>query len=134
MAHTGRWAPPLALMALIFALSAQSDLSSGLGTIDLIGRKLVHATVYGTLWWLWLRALDREPAGRHRRAGPQWLAALITIAYAAGDELHQSFVTGRHGTPVDVLIDTAGVVLAVFLVRAADARRPAPTVPSAGAD
>ena len=33
---------PLALMALIFVLSAQSDLDSGLGMVDLIGRKLVH--------------------------------------------------------------------------------------------
>ncbi|WP_354701983.1 hypothetical protein DSM112329_02328 [Paraconexibacter sp. AEG42_29] len=123
MARIGRWGPPLALMGVIFALSAQSDLNSGLGTVDLIGRKIVHATEYGVLWWLWLRALDRVPAVRFRRAGPQLLAAVITIAYACTDELHQSFVDGRHGTPVDVLIDSTGVAIAVAITRTVQARR-----------
>ena len=38
----GLWLPPVALMALIFFLSAQPDLSSGLGTWDLVLRKIVH--------------------------------------------------------------------------------------------
>jgi VanZ family protein len=101
-----RFGPPILLMAVIFALSAQPDLNSGLGTLDLIGRKIVHAATYGVLWWLWQRALGvRSPMP----------AALITIAYAISDEFHQSFVEGRHGTPVDVLIDSAGVVIAIAL-------------------
>ena len=32
--------------------------------------------------------------------------------YAATDEWHQTFVEGRHGTPVDWLIDAAGVAIA----------------------
>jgi VanZ family protein len=103
MAPIERFGPPLALMALIYFLSAQPDLSSGLGTIDLVGRKVVHATEYGVLWLLWARALGyRRPL----------VAAAIAIAYAATDEFHQTFVHGRHGTPVDVLIDSAGVALA----------------------
>ncbi len=135
MARIGRWAPPLALMALIFALSARSDLNSGLGAIDLVGRKVVHATEYGVLWWLWLRALDRVPTVRFRRAGPQLLAAVITVAYAATDEWHQSFVEGRHGTPVDVLIDAAGVAIAVAITRWVQRRHtatPDPGVPDPG--
>lgn len=117
MARIGRWAPPLALMALIFTLSAQPDLNSGLGDIDLVGRKLVHATEYGALWWLWLRALDTVPGIRFRRAGPQLLAALIAAAYAATDEGHQTFVDGRHGTPVDWGIDCAGIAVAILVTR-----------------
>lgn len=110
-----RFGPPLALMALIFVLSAQPDLGTGLGTIDLIGRKLVHATEYGLLFVLWLRALGwRAP----------WAAALIAIAYAASDELHQTFVDGRHGTPVDVLIDSVGVAVAALVLSRARRRRP----------
>ena len=90
-------------MALIFALSAMPDLSSGLGTWDLVLRKLAHMAAFGLLWLLWQRAL-RQPG----------TAALITLAYAATDEYHQSFVTGRHGTPVDWAIDAAGVGLAVL--------------------
>src|SRR3954453_8987595 len=85
--------PPLALMALIFFLSAQPDLNSGLGTIDLIGRKLIQATEYGLLSFLWGRALQNVPA-----------AAAIAIGYAVTDEIHQHFVHGLHASPVDVLI------------------------------
>jgi VanZ family protein len=97
--------PPLALMALIFVFSAQPDLNSGLGTIDLIGRKIVHATEYGLLTFLWWRALRNIP-----------LAAAIAVAYACTDELHQHFVQGRHGTPVDVAIDALGAAVAAMLI------------------
>ncbi|MDP9346913.1 MAG: VanZ family protein [Actinomycetota bacterium] len=105
MARFGLYAPPVALMALIYFLSAQPDLSSGLGTWDLYLRKAAHMTEFGLLFLLWRRALGE-------RALPP---ALIAIAYAATDELHQAFVHGRHGTPVDVLIDATGVALALVL-------------------
>src|SRR3989442_10361924 len=56
------WAPPAALMAVIFVLSAQPDLSTGLGVWGLIGRKIVHITEYGVLCFLWWRALPRLSA------------------------------------------------------------------------
>jgi VanZ family protein len=107
-------APPLALMGLIFILSAQPDLNSGLGTIDYIGRKLIHMTEYGVLWWLLLRAL------RFARPG---LAAAIALAYAASDEFHQTFVHGRSGSPVDWAIDGAGIAVAWLAWRALARRR-----------
>ncbi len=80
-----RFAPPLALMALIFALSAQPDLNSGLGTVDFVGRKLIHMTEYGLLFLLWLRAFGwRRPLA----------AAAIAVAYSATDEFHQSLRGG----------------------------------------
>ena len=103
------FAPPLALMGLIYFLSAQPDLNSGLGLVDEIGRKLVHMAEYGLLWWLWSRAFGfRRPV----------LAAVITLAYAATDEFHQTFVHGRNGSPVDWGIDAAGVALAWALTTA----------------
>jgi VanZ family protein len=109
MALVARFAPPLALMGLIFFFSAQENLSTGLGTWDLIGRKIVHMAEYALLWFLWWRALGiRNPLP----------AAAIAVGYAATDEVHQSFVEGRHGTPVDVAIDAAGVALAItFMTR-----------------
>jgi VanZ family protein len=101
----GRYLPPLGLMGLIFFLSAQPDLNSGLGVFDLIGRKMVHAAEYGLLWWLCLRALGfRRP----------WIAALLCLGYSATDEYHQTFVHGRHGTPVDMAFDMTGVALAAI--------------------
>jgi VanZ family protein len=100
-------------MGLIFGLSATPDLNSGLGTIDFVGRKVVHMAEYGLLWFLWHRAL------RFRRP---LVAAVVAVAYAGTDEYHQTFIGGRHGTPVDVAIDAAGVAVAWGLVRARAAR------------
>ena len=102
------FAPPLALMGVIFFLSAQPDLNSGLGVWDTVGRKFVHFAIFGALWWLWDRALG------HRHG---LVAATITVAYAVSDEYHQTFVDGRVGSPRDVLIDTAGVLAAWALTR-----------------
>ena len=104
----GRWLPPLALMAVIYVLSDQPNLSSGLGLIDLVGRKLVHAAEYALLCWLWIRAL-RPSVGDGAAIG---LALLVSLGYAIGDEYHQTFVVGRSGSPLDVVIDALGAALA----------------------
>lgn len=107
------WVPPLALMAVIFVLSAQPDLNSGLGTIDFIGRKIVHMSEYALLCFLWWRALRTITAPSRAIA----FALLITVAYACTDEFHQHFVHGRHGTPVDVGIDAVGATAAALVIR-----------------
>jgi VanZ family protein len=101
------WAPPLLLMAVIFALSAQPSLDSGLGLADEIGRKLVHFAEYALLTFLWWRALRT----RMDRRSAALLALGISSLYAASDEFHQSFVTGRSGSPADWAIDTAGAAV-----------------------
>jgi VanZ family protein len=105
-----RFAPPLLLMGLIFFLSAQPDLGSGLGTWDTVLRKAAHMAAYGLLWFLWWRALG------HGHPGP---AIAVTLLWAASDEYHQSFVDGRHGTPWDVAIDALGVGLGLLVARLA---------------
>ena len=106
------WLPPLALMGLIFFLSSQPDLSSGLGAWDVLLRKLAHAGVYALLLLLWWRALSGT--GPDVRA--LVAAWLITVGYSAADEWHQSFVAGRHGSPLDVLIDAGGASAAALWV------------------
>ena len=106
MRALSRFAPPLALMGAIFFFSAQPDLGTGLGVWDTILRKAAHMAEYGLLWFLWHRALELDSPVP---------AAVITLAYAASDEFHQSFVDGRHGTPVDVLIDAVGIAIAFVL-------------------
>ena len=108
------WLPPALLMGVIFALSAQPSLDSGLGLIDDVGRKLIHFGEYALLCFLWWRALA-SVATPGRAA---LLAFLITSGYAATDELHQSFVEGRHGTPVDWLIDSAGAAVVALTLGA----------------
>ena len=41
---------------------------------------------------------------------------IICIIYAASDEIHQLFVPGRSGQVRDVLIDSAGSFLGIFLM------------------
>jgi VanZ family protein len=101
------WLPPLALIGVIFALSAQPSLDSGLGVIDQVGRKLVHFGEYALLCFLWWRALASVTTPRRAAL----LAFLIASGYAATDEFHQTFVDGRHGNPLDWLIDSAGAAL-----------------------
>ena len=114
MSRLRRYLPALVWMGVIFALSAQPDLSTGLGTWDFVLRKLAHMSEYAVLWLLWWRALGlRRPL----------LAAAIAVAYAATDEVHQTFVAGRHGTPVDVAIDAVGVSLCAALALRARRRR-----------
>jgi VanZ family protein len=100
------WLPVAVWAGVIFALSSIPSLSTGLGTWDTILRKGAHATEYAVLGVLLLRALERPR-----------LAFAAAVAYAATDELHQHFVYGRHGSPVDVGIDAAGALAGVLLLR-----------------
>jgi hypothetical protein len=100
------WAPVVLWAAVIFAFSSVPDLGTGLGTWDLVLRKLAHAAEFAVLGALLLRAL-RDERG----------ALAAGVAYAITDEVHQHFVPGRLGSPVDVAIDAAGVALGVLLWR-----------------
>jgi VanZ family protein len=113
------WLPPLVLMTVIFFFSAQPNLNSGLGWIDTIGRKFVHASEYALLCFLWWRALRTKLGGTSALA----TAWVITVAYAATDEYHQTFITGRHGTWVDVAIDGMGAAIFVLLMLRAQRKR-----------
>ena len=105
------WLPPLVLMAVIFALSAQPNLTIGLGPLEFATRKLAHASVYALLFLLWWRAFRRT--GLAARA--TLLAMALTVAYAATDEWHQTFVPGRTGSPLAVAIDAAGAGTAALV-------------------
>jgi VanZ family protein len=98
------WLPVVAWAGLIFALSSIPDLGTGLGGWDLVLRKLAHTADYAGLGLLLQRALDNA-----------WASFLLGAAYAVTDEIHQAFVPGRLGSPVDVAIDAAGVAVGVVL-------------------
>jgi VanZ family protein len=99
------WLPVVAWAALIFGLSSIPSLNSGLGTWDTVLRKLAHTAEFAVLAALLWRALRNEVA-----------ALVVAVGYAATDELHQHFVRGRHGSPVDVAIDGIGAAIGLVLV------------------
>jgi VanZ family protein len=81
-------------------------------------RKCAHVGEYAVLAvlvWLALRGAGRiAPKGWVNRHAITAMA--IVVLYAATDELHQTIVPTRIGTPVDVLIDTAGGLLGLGVV------------------
>lgn len=108
------WLPVIAVAALMFFLSAQPDLRSPFpGEYDFILRKIAHITEYGLFGFFLMRAL------RYGHKMPLREATLITLGigvlYAASDEYHQKFVHGRHDDVLDVLIDTAGAGIGIFI-------------------
>jgi len=93
---------------LIFYLSSIPSLSSGLpGMYDFILRKLAHVAVFMVLTYFVASSLSKQ--------NRIYLLFVIVIAvtYAFVDELHQMEVTNRHGSPVDIIIDSFGVYLGV---------------------
>jgi VanZ family protein len=103
-----RWVPVLVWAGVIFAFSSIPSLSTHLGTWDLVLRKAAHMTEYAILAVLLRRA-----------TGSTAWAFGLAVAYAATDEFHQTFVRGRHGTPVDVGIDAIGALIGLAAVRRA---------------
>jgi VanZ family protein len=100
------WLPVVAWAVLIFAFSAIPSLATDLGTWDTVLRKGAHVTEYVVLGALLARALGRDAA-----------AFAAGVAYAATDEIHQHFVSGRHASPIDVAIDATGVALGLLVWR-----------------
>jgi hypothetical protein len=102
------WAPPVAYMAFIFYLSAQSD-PLPLLTAN-IWDKALHFVEYGGLGVLLCRAID----GEGLPLTPAVLLALAaTSVYGASDEWHQFFTPGRSADVHDWLADTIGGALGV---------------------
>ena len=105
------WGPAVALMTLIFLVSATSEPPSTPGLSD----ANAHGIVYAVLGALMLRGV----------AGGRWdgvtiggavVAVALTAAYGITDEWHQSFVPARTAELRDLLADTIGAGVGVTLV------------------
>jgi VanZ family protein len=129
-----RWLGWLLWMLLIFWLSShdkdETTLQSGLlkwvldlfgidgstwmlGPFSLIIRKTAHLTVYAILMGFTLRVFRLYWVGRKLLL----YSLLFCMFYAITDEYHQTFVPGRGGSPIDVLIDTLGALVGMAVSR-----------------
>jgi len=81
--------------------------------LSLYIRKAAHMFLFFMLALLLWLALTQFMKQRTRRAAA---AALLCTALAALDELHQTLVPGRSGKITDVLVDSAGIVIALALL------------------
>lgn len=76
-------------------------------------RKGAHMTEYAILGVLIRFCWKDKKDGRKRRAVSSWF---LTVAYASTDEFHQLFVPGRSGQVKDVMIDSVGAAIGIFLI------------------
>src|SRR5215475_6118973 len=131
------WWPAMLMMAVIFlgstdlgALSHQSRFLVpflrwlGFGDPAVHGvilgiRKLGHLTEYAVLSVLFWRAWMQRPAFQPPVAWT-WRHAiapfLMSVFYASLDEFHQWFVPSRGASPIDVMIDSTGALIGLWLL------------------
>lgn len=104
------WLIVAAWAGVIFAFSATPHLRvAEAADLDFVLRKAGHMAAFGVLAVLLWRALTLSAV----RQSFVW-SFVLTVAYAATDEFHQSFVAGRNASGVDVSIDAAGALIALL--------------------
>ncbi len=119
------WLPVLAMMLLLFVLSAQPKYSapaaatvyfSGAipifpGIWETVIKKGAHLMLFGILALLNRRALLMgQVPSRQAILG----AIVLTVLYAFTDELHQQTVVGRSASLNDIGLDFVGASISVF--------------------
>ena len=87
-----------------------------LAIIHFSTRKIAHFTEYAILGFLAARAFRTSPREPIRS---RWFLICVTliVVYALVDEYHQSFVPSRTASLVDSLIDIAGGLTALIIIR-----------------
>ena len=102
--NTSRIIGPLILW--LFPNTSQETLA----VVHFITRKIAHFTEYAILGFLAARAF---------RPNRRWflICVALVVVYALVDEYHQSFVPSRTASISDSLIDMAGGLTALIIVR-----------------
>lgn len=105
-----RWFPALFLMLVIFAFSSQpGDNLPNFMSWDAIVKKSAHSIGYALLALSYFHFFQYDKK-------KYWLAWFLALLFSVTDEFHQSFVTGRHASIVDVLVfDNFGAALGLWL-------------------
>lgn len=106
-----RYAPVVIWSVIIFALSSLPSTPAPETWWNFLLKKGAHITEYAILYWLTYRAVNEK------RRGYNWIGPfLFTISYAITDEIHQSFVPGRHARWYDIGFDAIGALLAFLTI------------------
>ena len=89
------------------------DLNSKLGSLaSFVVRKTAHFTEYFILYWLAFEVLKNYIEIKKARI----YSLFVVLGYATTDEIHQYFIPGRQASPIDVGIDTCGVITGILIV------------------
>lgn len=102
--------PALLWALVIFFLSNQEVLPGfTVSLLDFIFKKAAHMFVYAVLYLLLFRAYFLTQKARKNAKWQYLVPIILCLFYAISDELHQSFVPGRHPSPRDLAYDLLGV-------------------------
>jgi len=111
-----RWLPPIFLMGLIFYLSSCPSFAVVENYwLNFFVFKTLHFCEYALLFILWFRVFNN--AKEKNRSNRFWGAFILSFLWAVIDEVHQLFVPTRDGKIRDILIDTMGILFALYLVK-----------------
>lgn len=81
-----------------------------IGLLSLIIRKLAHFIEYFILGILVINFITRYDK-------KIIIAILLCIIYATSDEIHQIFVPGRSCQIIDIMIDSSGSIMGIYLYK-----------------
>jgi hypothetical protein len=110
-----RWGMVAAYSGLIFYLSSQAYLHSGLEFLEFEDAdKLQHAVAFAIWSALFSGALRSSRPGMSARRAVLW-SSLAGSLYGASDEIHQLFVPGRVADVRDWAFDTSGALVGALL-------------------
>ncbi len=116
--HFKKWEKYASLiiwMAAIYYLSNKSlEFLGGFDLSTFVIRKIAHMFEFAVLTLLVFRILNKtDKKSIHWEVLGSFIFAVL---YAISDEYHQSFVSGRIGTYRDVIVDTLGILAAIWLI------------------
>lgn len=125
MTFLRRYLPVILWSAVIFLFSSWETPPSPQDTLlNFLLKKAAHLIEYAVLYYLAFHAINHEvyethaAAWKFRKLPTRYLSPLLfVILYAISDEIHQSFVSGRHGRAADVLIDAAGALTVLLKIK-----------------
>jgi len=110
------YAPPMIWAGLIFFLSNQSTLPSATyPLLDYIFKQGAHVFVYAILHFLIWRAIKITTSSTHNQIRLLLLPIFLTFIYALTDEFHQSFISGREASVIDIGFDSVGIIISYYL-------------------
>ena len=78
-------------------------------------RKFVHATVYLVLA-MFVISIVANIMNHNHYFGALFITLAICVGFAILDEFHQTFVPGRAGAAIDVMVDMIGVAAGMIIV------------------
>lgn len=93
--------------------ASEVKLASWIISIEPYVRKLAHMSEYALLFILLFFAFRFYIKSYRKNV---LISFLICALYACTDEWHQTFIEGRAGMPVDVLIDACGAAIVIIVL------------------